>query len=90
MDEAFAFGAGDHGFDSRAGQIGHSVANCSPPLRPIAETLSRGDGPRQPQIVTRIGVIRDNKKMIFENEVYLTLQGHEQRCSKLDYRPQPL
>ena len=28
-----AFGAGDQGFDSRAGQIEHSVANDSPPLR---------------------------------------------------------
>ena len=31
------------GFDSRAGQIEHSVANGSPPLC----WLSRGDGPRQ-------------------------------------------
>ena len=40
--------AGDLGFDSLVGRIGHSVVNGSPPLRRFfaAEVLSRGDGPR--------------------------------------------
>ena len=33
MVKDIASGAGDHGFDSRVGQIGHSVANDSPLLR---------------------------------------------------------
>ena len=38
------------GFDTRAGQIGHSVANGLPPLRRffgavLLKALSRGDGP---------------------------------------------
>ena len=43
-----AIGAEGRGFDSLADQIGHSVANGSPPLRRffcVAQVLSRGDGP---------------------------------------------
>ena len=58
---AFVSGAGDLRFKSRAGQIGHSVANGSPPLRHfferscVARAQWRGDGPRQ--LVTRFGVL---------------------------------
>ena len=48
-----ASGAGGLVFDSRAGQIGHRVANGLPPLRCffgvrsyVAHVLSCGDGPR--------------------------------------------
>ena len=45
-----AMGAGSLEFDSRAVQIGYSVANGSPPLRcffeAAAQALYRGDGPR--------------------------------------------
>ena len=46
-----AIGAGGLGFDFWAGQIGHRVANDSPPLRHffgavLPKTLSYGDGPR--------------------------------------------
>ena len=47
-----AFGAGDSGCDSRAGQIRHKVANGSPSLRCfcgvlscVTLALSRGDAP---------------------------------------------
>ena len=36
---AHAIAAGGLGFDSRAGQIGYSVANGSPPLRCIFEAV---------------------------------------------------
>ena len=44
-------GAGGLGFESRVGQIGHSVANGSPPLQcffrgVVALVLSRGNGSR--------------------------------------------
>ena len=39
--------AGSHGFDSRAGQIGHSVATAAMFLRScVVQALSRGDGSR--------------------------------------------
>ena len=45
-----AIGAGGLGFDSRADQIGRSIANGSPPLRRffgiVSHVLSCGDGPR--------------------------------------------
>ena len=59
---AFVSGARGLRFKSRAGQIGHSVANGSPPLRHfferscVARAQWRGDGPRQ--LVTRFGVIQ--------------------------------
>ena len=59
---AFVSGAGGLRFKSRAGQIGHSVANGSPPLRLffewscVARAQQRGNGPRQ--LVTRFGVIQ--------------------------------
>ena len=48
-----ADGAGSLGFDSWAGQIGHSVANVSPPLQRfffwscVVQAPSRKDGPRR-------------------------------------------
>ena len=62
IGNAFVSGAGGLKFKSRAGQIGHSVANGSPPLRLfferscVARAQRRGDGPRQ--LVTRFGVIQ--------------------------------
>ena len=59
---AFVSGAGGLRFKFRAGQIGHSVANGSPPLRHffqrscVARAQRRGDGPRQ--LVARFGVIQ--------------------------------
>ena len=59
---AFVSGAGGPWFKSRAGQIGHSVANGSPPLRHfferscVARAQRRGDGPRK--LVTRFGVLQ--------------------------------
>ena len=59
---AFVSGARDLRFKSRAGQIGHSVAKGSPPLRHFFESCCvahaqwRGDGPRQ--LVTRFGVLQ--------------------------------
>ena len=59
---AFVSEAGGLRFKSRAGQIEHSVANGSPPLRLffesscVARAQRRGDGPRQ--LVTRFGVIQ--------------------------------
>ena len=48
MFQDIAIGAGNLRFDSRAGQIGRSVANGSTPLRCfcVDQTLSRRDGPR--------------------------------------------
>ena len=37
LDQNVAIGAGSLGFDSRIGQIGHSIANGSPPLRRFLE-----------------------------------------------------
>ena len=59
---AFISGAGGLRFKSRTGQIGHSVANGSPPLRHffewscVAGAQWRGDGPRQ--LVTRSGALQ--------------------------------
>ena len=58
---AFVSGAGGLRFKSRAGQIGHSVANGSPPLRHFERSCAarpqrRGDGPRK--LVTSFGVIQ--------------------------------
>ena len=59
---AFVSGAGGLRFKSRAGQIGHSVANGSPPLRHfverscVARAQWRGDWPDK--LVTRFGVIQ--------------------------------
>ena len=49
--EDIATGTGGLGFDSWAGQIGHSVTNSSPPRRclfgaVLSKELSRGDAPR--------------------------------------------
>ena len=58
----FVFKAEDLKLKSQAGQIGHSVANDSPPLRhffkrsSVARKQWRGDGPCQ--LATRFGVIR--------------------------------
>ena len=58
----FVSGAGGLRFKSRAGQIGHSVANGSPPQRYflerscVARAQWRGDGSRQ--LVTRFGVLQ--------------------------------
>ena len=59
---AFVSEAGGLSFKSRAGHIGHSVVNGSPPLQPffewscVAGAQCCGDGPRQ--LVTRFGVIQ--------------------------------
>ena len=59
---AFVSRAGGLSFKSRAGQIGHSVANGSPPMQRFFEWSCvtraqwRGDGPRQ--LVTPFGVIQ--------------------------------
>ena len=59
---AFVSGAGGLRFKSQAGQIGHSIANGSPPLRHffkrscVARAQWRGDGPRQ--LVTRFGELQ--------------------------------
>ena len=37
LDQNVAIGAGSLGFDSRIDQIGHSIANGSPPLRRFLE-----------------------------------------------------
>ena len=58
---AFVSGAGVLGFKSLADQIGHSVANGSPPLQYfferscVARAQWRGDGPRK--LLTRFGVL---------------------------------
>ena len=70
---------GGPGFDSRAGEIGYSVANGSPLLPTffrscVAQALSCGDGPRPPSLViVRFGVISQiqyNEKFIFLLVVY--------------------
>ena len=59
---AFVFGSGGLRFKSLAGQIGHSFANGSPPLKHffkrscIVWMQQRGDGPRQ--LVTRFSVLQ--------------------------------
>ena len=59
---AFVSGEGGLRFKSRAGQIGHSVANGSPLLQRFFEWICvtraqwRGDGPRK--LVTRFGVLQ--------------------------------
>ena len=59
---AFVSGARDLRFKYRAGQIGHIVANGSPPLRHffekscVARAQCCGDKPRQ--LITRFGVIQ--------------------------------
>ena len=61
-NNAFVSVAGGLRFKSRAGQIGHSVANGSPLLRHfferscVARAQFRGDGPRK--LVTRFGVMQ--------------------------------
>ena len=54
-----AIGARGLGFNSGAGQIGHSVANGSPPLRCFSELCSPGAQPRRcvPPLVRRLGVV---------------------------------
>ena len=57
-----AFDAGGLGFDSRAGQIGHSVVNGSPPKKScdiFSELCCPGTKPRRwiSALVTRFGVI---------------------------------
>ena len=37
LDQNVAIGAGSLGFDSRIGQVGHGIANGSPPLRRFLE-----------------------------------------------------
>ena len=62
MLDALVSGARGLRFKSRAGQIGHSVANSSPPLQHffkqscVARAQRTGDGPCQ--LVTRFGVIQ--------------------------------
>ena len=64
---------GGPGFDSRAIQIGHSVAYGSPPLQrfsfvvrsSVGQVLSRGDEPRH--LFTYFDVIRGNNEDFFEN-----------------------
>ena len=47
MDNYIAIGAGGPGFDSRAGQLGRSVATAAAFLRSsVAQALGRGEGPR--------------------------------------------
>ena len=62
---AFVSGAGGLKFKSRAGQIGHSVANGSPPLyffekSCVAQAQWHEDEPRK--LVTRFGVIASTMK----------------------------
>ena len=70
LDNAFVSGARGLRFKSRAGQIGHSVANSSPPLRHFFERSSlawaqgRGDGPQT--LVTRFRVLQRVKYLIWD------------------------
>ena len=62
MKQNNAICAGGLGFDSRAGQIGHSVANGSPPLRRFfGAVLPRRYAEEiwDPPFVTCFGVIED-------------------------------
>ena len=56
MVKHITIGAGGLGFDSRAGQIEHSVANTATLfLSSVAQALTCGGGPRRPPLVTRFG-----------------------------------
>ena len=62
--DSYVSGVGDQDFKSRAGQIGHSVANGSPPLQYLFKRRSsavalaqwHGNGPRK--LVTSFGEIQ--------------------------------
>ena len=74
MVQDLVIGARDLGFDSRASQIGHSVANGSPPLRRfcVALALSREMIPG-----TRYSLRRNTASIMtirFFLEIYVTLK----------------
>ena len=76
---AFVSGAGGLRFKSRAGQIGHSVSNGSPPLHHfferscVARAQWRGDGPRQLVIRFAVFTVSKMKDLIrFDNKDFAT------------------